>query len=234
MEDNNSPQSNRMVREQFNRVAQRYDSVRRKLIPCYDDFYASAVAAAVTDNSAPNVLDIGAGTGILSARIRDRYPLCKLVLADIAEKMLEVAKERFNSVEGVAYITGDYSKLDLGSDYDLVVSALSIHHLEDVNKKKIFHRIYKVLAPDGAFVNADQCLGATPELEQLNRCVWMDNIDKSGLSAEEIKAAQERLKLDKMAKLEDQMNWLRNVGFVDVGVVYKWFPFTVFTARKRG
>ena len=234
MEDRSSPSDDGTIRDQFNLVAQRYDSLRRKFIPCFDDFYASAVAAAVTHKNAPCVLDIGAGTGILSARIRDRYPSCNLVLADIAERMLDVAKERFNGVDDVAYVTGDYSELDMGSDFDLVVSALSIHHLEDANKKELFCRIHKMLIPGGVFVNADQCLGATSELEDLNRRMWLDKIDKSGLSVEEIKAAQERLKLDKMAKLDDQLNWLRDAGFEDVGVVYQWFPFTVYTARKRG
>jgi tRNA (cmo5U34)-methyltransferase len=50
-----------------------YDSERRRLVPCFDDFYGSA-AELVTRcfPSCPRILDLGAGTGILSAAIVER------------------------------------------------------------------------------------------------------------------------------------------------------------------
>ncbi|MCO5383427.1 MAG: class I SAM-dependent methyltransferase [Methanosarcina barkeri] len=85
----------------------------------------------------PRILDVGAGTGLLSGFLMEKYPKASFTLIDLSEKMLEIAKDRFRSSSNVKYIIGDYSKYGFVEKYDLVASALSIHHLED-NEKRIF------------------------------------------------------------------------------------------------
>ncbi|MDD3364864.1 MAG: SAM-dependent methyltransferase, partial [Syntrophomonas sp.] len=68
------------VKEKFNDIAINYDSQRRKLIPCFDDFYSIAVAVAETSNETPNILDIGAGTGLLSSFVLEKIPNANLTL----------------------------------------------------------------------------------------------------------------------------------------------------------
>ena len=53
------------VRATFDGAAGGYDEQRRKLIPCFDDFYGTAVSLAETRESRPRILDLGAGTGLL-------------------------------------------------------------------------------------------------------------------------------------------------------------------------
>ena len=48
-------------------ISQKYDEQRKKFIPCFDDFYGVSVSVASVDTENPNILDIGAGTGLLSA-----------------------------------------------------------------------------------------------------------------------------------------------------------------------
>lgn len=54
------------VKVKFNENARQYDGQRKKLIPCFDDFYSIAVSMAETNTNNPDILDIGAGTGLLS------------------------------------------------------------------------------------------------------------------------------------------------------------------------
>lgn len=88
----------------------------------------------------PKILDIGAGTGLLSAFLMERYPDASFTLIDISEKMLDVAKDRFKGNSNVKYIVADYSKYSFVEKYDMVVSALSIHHLEDEEKQKLYKK----------------------------------------------------------------------------------------------
>ncbi len=49
--------------------------------------------------------------------------------------MLNNARERFDGQSNFNYIHGDYLKADFDDSFDIVVSSLSIHHLEDNEKK---------------------------------------------------------------------------------------------------
>lgn len=219
------------IRERYNDNAGLYDSQRKKLIPCFEDFYSMAVSLIETDNVKPDILDIGAGTGLLSSFILEKIPDAHITLIDISEKMLEAAKSRFKD-KAVACIIADYTKYQFGKKYDFVVSSLSIHHLTDKEKRQLYANIYSILKQNGLFINADLVLGSTPAIEALYQRILRYKVENSGLSKEELQSAYERSKLDKTAALEDQINWLKEIGFSDVDCVYKYYNFAVIFGRK--
>ena len=55
-------------------ISKKYDEQRKKFIPCFDDFYGVAVSVASVDAENTGILDIGAGTGLLSAFLMEIYP----------------------------------------------------------------------------------------------------------------------------------------------------------------
>lgn len=220
------------VKEKFDDYARQYDAQSRMLIPCFNDFYSIAVSLADTDKQNPSILDVGAGTGLLSSMVLQKIPGARLTLIDISEKMLEGARERLKDRAGVIYIVDDYSRYRFDKTYDIVLSSLSIHHLADEQKKQLFQTIYSILNPGGVFINADQVLGSTPYLEALYKNDWKRKVENTALSPEDLQSAYERTKLDRMARLEDQLNWLEEAGFSDVDCVYKYFSFVVMLGRK--
>lgn len=220
------------IQKKFDDISKKYDEQRRKLIPCFDDFYGVLVSVASVNTENPKILDIGAGTGLLSAFLMKRYPKASFTLVDISEKMLDIAKDRFRGNLNVEFIVADYSKFSFIKKYDMVVSALSIHHLEDKEKKDIYKKSYSLLKQNGIIINADQVYGETPFIENLNKRVWRHYIENSGLSKEEILAGYERIKLDKESTLDQQINWLKEVGFCDVSCIYKYYHFAVMFGRK--
>lgn len=220
------------IRRRFDDISKKYDGQRRKFIPCFDDFYRVPVSVASVNTESPDILDIGAGTGLLSAFLMERYPEASFTLIDISEKMLDMAKERFRDNPNVKYVVADYSKHHFVEKYDMVVSALSIHHLEDSSKKEIYKKSYFLLKQNGIFINADQVYGETPFIENLNKQIWRQYIEDSGLSDEEILDGYERIKLDKESTLDQQINWLKEAGFYDVSCIYKFYHFVVMFGRK--
>lgn len=68
------------IQNKFNDISQKYDSQRKKLIPCFEDFYSISTAIAETDLDNPKILDLGAGTGIFSEYILKKYPKASLTL----------------------------------------------------------------------------------------------------------------------------------------------------------
>ncbi|OUL35088.1 methyltransferase type 11 [Nostoc sp. T09] len=222
------------IQEAFNTAAADYDRLRRILIPCFDDFYKTAVEIIPESYTAPlKVLDLGAGTGLYAGMVQAVFPNAEFTLLDLAAEMLEKAKSRFSKMgKSPRILIGDYVETDIAGPYDLVISALSIHHLSNADKERLYQQIYKVLNPGGMFVNADQVLGKTPDLEKLYRQQWLNSVYAQGISNEELKAAQKRMEYDRMATLDIQINWLEAAGFQDIDCWYKNFSFAVFGGRR--
>lgn len=224
----------RTVREAFDRGAQGYDRLRRGLVPGFDDFYATAVEWLGREGTPPRrILDLGAGTGLLSAFVAEALPDAELTLVDLSEPMLAQARARFMGRHGVTYRCADYVAADWDGPYDAIVSALSIHHLEDEAKRCLFARIRDALVPGGRFVDADQIAGPVPARTQAYRRRWLDAVRRAGVAETEIAASLDRQRHDRLASVEDQLAWLNAAGFVDVDCVYKNWGFAVF-GGKRG
>ena len=185
------------VQEQFNLIAKEYDENRRKFIPCFDDYYISSTNfAAKSLRAKPNLIfDLGSGTGLLPSFWFKHFPDAKYVLVDLAEEMLAVAKKRFENLSNVEYKILDYSKeLPAGKPY-LVISALSIHHLEHEAKKNLFKKIYDALDENGTFINYDQFCSEDLEMNKKIEEYWTEQIKSSGISEKEYGRWQEREKL---------------------------------------
>jgi tRNA (cmo5U34)-methyltransferase len=222
------------VKEAFDAAAPGYDGLRRRLIPCFDDFYGAAVdLLPFARGAAPRILDLGAGTGLLAGLLLHRWPRARLTLLDLSGEMLDQARARFRGLEAQAEIrVADYLADPLGGPYDAVVSALSIHHLPDAGKRALFRRAFAALRPGGWFVDADNVLAPTPALAAADRALWIARVRESGIRDADLAAALLRTRLDVLAPLADQLAWLRRAGFGDVDCRYKWLHFAVFGGRR--
>jgi tRNA (cmo5U34)-methyltransferase len=221
------------IRQAFNRFAQDYDTQREYIIPEMRQFYGTAVWAMESKEPEPEILDIGAGTGLMSAYLLEKFPQAHLTLVDIAENMLDMARQRFAGRENTRYVVSDYSTGVPCGPYDIACSALSIHHLAPDEKRLLFRRIFGALKPGGMFVNADQADGETPYFRKRYLEYWNDFL-KSGpmTEAQHAEILKRRDTLDRNEKLSDQLAWLREAGFSAVDVVYRNRTFIVTVARK--
>ena len=219
----------------FNDSTPTYDDWMRRALLGYLDLFGNAVRVIpFTMNSPIRVLDLGAGTGSFAAHVAAVYPNARFVLMDVADKMLEAAREHFKDQgERFAFEVADYRDIKGEGEYDLVISSLSIHHLTDDEKANLFKTVFSLLKPAGAFINIDQIRGETETLRRLNWNRWLNHVQSSGATDEQIRASIERrTTYDKDALLADQVNWLKQAGFSDVDVVYKNFFLGVFLAIK--
>ena len=221
------------VKTAFDEGAQTYDRARRQLIPCFDDFYSTALALIPNQSQACfRVLDLGAGTGLLSFLVAKKFAKARITLLDISPEMLGKARERFAGMEErLECITGDYANGFKGQ-FEVVISALSIHHLPDADKIKLFKNIYNALPDGGIFINADQILGPTPDIEQVYHETWLRQARDLGVSDTDLNAALERMKADRIAPLGSQLEWLQQAGFSSAHCWYQHFRFAVFSGQK--
>lgn len=222
---------NMNIEEQFNLIAKEYDGNRRRFIPCFDDYYKNTTKFIAANIKEPKrVLDLGAGTGLLSYYWYRNFPQAEYVLVDIADEMLNVARNRFAGLENVCCQVMDYSKELPKGEFDVIASALSVHHLE--NKKELFARIYNKLPDGGLFINYDQFCAGSEKMNSWFDSYWESQLESSGLTENDIELWKERRKLDRECAVEEETDMLRECGFQEVKCVYSNLKFSVIAAVK--
>ena len=221
------------IEKQFNLIAEEYDGNRRKFIPCFDDFYQNTTKFIVSNINEPKrIIDLGAGTGLLTYFWYQQCPDSEYVLVDIADEMLNVARKRFESIGNVSYQIENYIDKLPDVFFDTVISALSIHHLEDEDKSKLFTRIYNRLPSGGLFINYDQFCAGQEEINNWFNSYWENQLATSGLMDKDIQLWKERRKLDRECSVEQEVDMLKNAGFNIVKCVYSYQKFSVIVAIK--
>lgn len=221
---------NDKVLDAFNQASQNYDNYRKNAIPYMDIFYNTA-AELTTNYQNPEVLDLGAGTGILTEKIYQKHPNSNITLIDISKQMLDKAQKKFTQ-NNFQFIEADYINYNYTQKYDVIVSSLSIHHLTDDEKKKLYKKVYDILEEDGIFINADQVQGSTPQTEQKFKDKDKTHLEKQDIPLEEKKTLQERRKLDQPATLDDTIKWYKEIGYKNVDVYYKYYRYYVIAGEK--
>jgi tRNA (cmo5U34)-methyltransferase len=214
----------------FDRHVDTYDAARRRLIPPFERFYGSAVEAVGLCAEPPKrILDLGAGTGLLSRWLRAAYPEAHITLVDGAELMLKKASALLGQ-ENLDYVHGDLSAPLPAGEWDAIVSGLAIHHLEGEEKQRLFTRIRAALREGGVFVNAEQVAGPTPFFSG-TYAAWHEQQARSAGSDEvEWAGALERMSFDRCASVENQLLCLRQAGFTHADCLFKDYRFAVMVA----
>jgi tRNA (cmo5U34)-methyltransferase len=153
------------------------------------------------------VLDLGCGDGRLLALVLEARPGAGGVAMDFSPPMLERARERFAGVPSVELREHDLAEPlpDVG-DFDLVVSSLAIHHLEDPRKRELYAEVFGALSPGGRFSNLEHVSSPTLALHR-------DYLELARVPEDPS---------NRLLDVDTQLRWLRELGFADVDCFWKW------------
>ena len=135
-----------------------------------------------------NVLDVGAGYGAVTEEVLRRYKSARTVLQDYSGPMLESAREHLRGrSDHLSYVQCDLTDPAwtkwVGGPFDLVVSAIAIHNLDD--KASIFEcyrAIRGLMKKGGWFLNYDRYPGGVePHLAALREAGFL-RLDNEALT----------------------------------------------------
>ncbi len=222
------------IKNHFDEEAEGFDKTILKLIPYYTEMIDALVLSIPFNQNEPiSVIDLGCGTGTVARKIKDAFPKSKISCLDIAENMINLAREKLG--ENVNCYISDFYKFEFDKKYDVIVSSLALHHLENDEDKKMFCRkIYNALSDNGVFYNADVVLGSNDRLQELYLAKWKAFMNKT-VSLDEIESrwmVNYRTE-DRPTCLMNHINWLKDIGFEDVDVVWKYYNFAVYGGCKK-
>ena len=163
----------------------------------------------------PNrVLDLGCGDGKVMAMIGGSG-----VALDFSPHMLELARARFHA-DDVEVVEHNLNAPlpDLGR-FDVVVSAFAIHHSPHERKRALYAEVFELLEPGGMFANLEHVASPTPDLhEQFLRLIGT--------------APGEEDPSNKLLDPSTQLQWLRDIGFVEVECFWKWRELALLAGYK--
>jgi tRNA (cmo5U34)-methyltransferase len=224
------------IKDHFEQEAPEFDGIIIKLIP----YYPQMLDALITNIPFPNdkeinVVDLGCGTGTISKLVKQKFPSSRIHCVDIAENMIEVAKQKLSGHQDISFEIADLSNYSLTDSYDVALSSLTLHHLvTDKDKINFYTKIYHSLKPGGVFYNADLVLGSNELIQENNMLHWKQFMRKA-VSAEEIE--QKWMKIyreeDSPARLTDHLSWLKDIGFADIDVIWKYYNFAVYGGCRK-
>ena len=172
---------------QFHFDPETYLSMIRGDVGRYDELQDATVRAS-EGVTAATILELGTGTGETAQRMLARHRGARLVGIDASEAMLAVAREALTAADLRVQRLED--PLPEGP-FDLVFSALAVHHLDAPGKRDLFARVAAVLRPGGRFALADVIVPTDPASAQIPLSRDFDRPDR----------------------LDDQLAWLEAAGF---------------------
>ena len=194
---------------QFHFDPSTYLDMMRAEVPAYGRLQEAVADAAASGGPAVvRVLDLGTGTGETLAAVLERHPGARAVGLDKSAPMLDAARTRL-AVLPVELTVAELTDPLPPGPFDLVVSALAVHHLDGSEKADLFARVAQVLRPGGRFVLGDVVVPDDPD----------DAV--TPLTSDH----------DRPSTVADQLRWLADAG-LDAAAVWSERDLVVFRADR--
>jgi tRNA (cmo5U34)-methyltransferase len=215
-------------------MAESYDSLIHRAVPRYDEMIARLLDYLPVE--AKQVLELGSGTGNLSVRLADAFPLARLTLVDASSEMIDFVRSRIEASSPRAsgrtnYVAARFEELDLPlRSFDLVVSSISLHHVED--KASLYRRLRTLMTDGGRFCFADQIRGEPESNHRLNWDRWLDFCrERDNCTSDEIDSLLEHAAAhDHYTTLSEHFALLGAARFSEVDCVWRNWMWGIVTA----
>jgi tRNA (cmo5U34)-methyltransferase len=181
------------------------------------------------------VVDLGAGTGDLSAAILDALPHVRVLMIDIDRNMLDVAAVRCRAHEGRFELRHARFEDPLPR-CSAVVASLALHHVAThADKRDVYRSILEALEQGGLLVVGDGLVYADGPERGAMLQDWYVHMEKNGISAGEADAhfaqwAEE----DVYVSLPDELGLIPDAGFPRPDCFWRDGMLAVYGAFKDG
>ncbi len=129
-------------------IPENYDTY---LAPLIFKSYAVDLANRIKLNTATNVLEIAAGTGMATRQLRDSLPKeVSIIATDVSKEMLNIAKTKFTPIENTHFQIADALELPfIAANFEAVVCQFGLMFFPD--KLLSLREVHQVLKPSGRY-----------------------------------------------------------------------------------
>lgn len=223
-------------RRHFEHMAAQYDTLFIPRLGGYEPMHEMILAMlGACGRRGARVLELGPGTGILTQKLLKRLPDSHVVGYDLSAAMLAQARAKLTPLaDRVQLIEADISRVAFDGPFDMVTSAIAVHHVPPRAKPGLFRRLYSALAPGGVLVIGDTFQAASPDLDEIYRQLRAapPPAGGGGDAAYEAYRAQAGPAAGSSAPLSHYVRWLQQAGFTEVDCVWKYFSLAIIYGTR--
>ena len=223
--------------------AGRYDDVIKKRVPLYNEIQTLMVSLLpFSKKEYLRVLDVGCGTGETSVGLLKEFPLSRVTGIDGSQDMLDVAAAKVKQTtwridficQDIRVAGGQWPVVRGEEEFDVIISAFSLHYLNEDEKKALLSKCRDALKPGGIFIDAEAVISPSAKVYQLYMEKWKDFQRSNGFSEDEIGAQMLKFVRDvKPLTVERQVCLMSEAGFTDVECYFKYLNWAVFGGYKK-
>ena len=176
--------SDRTLSQFFDRLTGDYTAAIERCVPRYREMLWALLDYLPATVPYHRILELGCGTGNLSLLLSRKFPQAEITCVDLSAESLDECRDRLQQAQDLSrfrFMTADMRELDFeSSQFDLVVSSISIHHLTADEKQALFAKACNWLRPEGVFSFADQFRGTTDEIYARHMQHWREQALAAG------------------------------------------------------
>jgi ubiquinone/menaquinone biosynthesis C-methylase UbiE len=225
-------------------IGEEYDLFKLSL-PHLDEiekFSVKKLSDHFENGESAKVLEIGFGTGITTKLLLDDKKI-NLVAIDNEPHMLDQARKKLTGIDNNRYEliiadALDYLKIQPDSSFDGVISVWVLHNIVKDSRNIILKEIYRVIKPDGVFVNGDK-IAVDDQAEHSKHLEWQikqfdvyDTTDTPHLKQEWTKHYMEDEKPERILVEKEYIDGLSKIGFKDIKTEDRHYLDAVSSAIK--
>ncbi len=134
----------------FKQKAGKYDLDKQRVNNV--DCIANSITAQINFKPDMQLMDFGAGTGLLLERIAPHVE--SITAVDISASMIEQLKNKSTDIQcHVDVIECDLTTSTLNQQFDGIISSMTLHHIKDL--PAVFSKLYHMLNTNGFIALAD-------------------------------------------------------------------------------
>lgn len=211
----------------FNLRAGDYDDHVKKVVG--DDFNAfyNAISQSIQNtDEVTSVLDLGCGTGLEIGGIFKKVPNASITCVDLSHKMLSELKEKYlNHSNNITLVEESYLDFKYEPNkYDYIISVMTMHHLEQDVKLKLYKSIHNSLKDSAFYIEGDYIVSEDQEKAIFNEYLELKKTHP------EISNGSHHIDIPFSKKA--QIKLFKDAGFSKIDILWDKERSVIFVAYK--
>jgi tRNA (cmo5U34)-methyltransferase len=217
-------------------VASVFDDMLQRSVPFYKEnlnLQINILKRFLKEND--KVVDLGSSTGTFLIELAKKTDFnLNLIGIDNSKAMIKRAENKAKAFGvDINFVEEDFLNYDF-SNSKAVIANYTVQFVRPLKREKLIKKIYESLLNNGIFLMSEKLITENKRLNKIMIDIYYEYKKNMGYSEFEI--AQKREALENVLipyTMNENIEMLKNAGFKDIEVIFRWNNFATFIAFKN-